>query len=279
MLGREGSPAASYSLFEYGATSRAQGPSARAIDVGRVLQAGAGAVGSALDFWLVLIGAGGEWTVVDGDNVDASNLNRQLTFIASDCGYPSGKFSNKAIAVGERLGIAEPSPTWWGQDPAVRDRDYDLVLALANEHGVRAQLQQPQPPLLLHATTSNNWQAQLHRHIPHRGDCINCRLPEDAPKLTCAVGDIGERKEVDASLPFLSATAGLLLAAELLKLGLPGYPTDEANFVSLYLGAAAPAPPQLLRRRGCREECEGWLDLGLIREIHSENPFLRVLPG
>ena len=44
--------------------------SGRSIDVGRVLQVGAGGVGSALDFWLTLAGIVGAWTVVDGDEVE-----------------------------------------------------------------------------------------------------------------------------------------------------------------------------------------------------------------
>jgi molybdopterin/thiamine biosynthesis adenylyltransferase len=59
-------------------------------DLGRVLQVGAGAVGCALDYWLAFLGVAGHWTVVDGDVVEVSNLNRQLLFVAVDTAFPAG---------------------------------------------------------------------------------------------------------------------------------------------------------------------------------------------
>jgi hypothetical protein len=95
------------------------------------------------------------------------------------------------------------------------------VLPLANDRDVRTLITQRGEPLLLHATTSSNWTAQLHRHRPDLDDCPTCRIPgNSAPQLRCATGPTvpEEPGSRDAALPFLSAGAGLLLAAALTDL-------------------------------------------------------------
>ena len=60
------------------------------LDVGSVLLVGAGAVGSALAYWLYSMGVGGEWTVLDADHIKLYNTNRGMLFTARDAGWPSG---------------------------------------------------------------------------------------------------------------------------------------------------------------------------------------------
>jgi hypothetical protein len=60
---------------------------------------------------------------------------------------------------------------------------------LANGRDVRTLVAQRGEPLLLHATTSPNWTAELHRHRPERDDCPRCRIPEDAvTDFDCSTG-------------------------------------------------------------------------------------------
>lgn len=71
------------------------------IDVGeRVVIVGAGAVGSAILYWLRLFGIRGNWTVIDGDVVKLHNTNRSLGMLAADAGWqnglPGGAVANKA---------------------------------------------------------------------------------------------------------------------------------------------------------------------------------------
>ena len=122
-----------------------------------MLQVEAGAVGCALGLALALIGVDGPWVVVDGDLVDVSNLNRQLLFLARDAGTFAEPARNKAETfAGVLRGGFQASPYWYGDDASVQDETYDVVLALANEDGVRASLQSRHPTVLLHATTSPN---------------------------------------------------------------------------------------------------------------------------
>ena len=268
-LGRHELPHGSYSLWRNGARSDAPGPNHKGpINIGRVLQVGAGGVGSALDYWLSLIGIQPEWLIVDGDTVAASDLNRQLLFLAADCGYNAATPLNKATLASSRLGgAATPLPDWLDTDQL--DHRSDVLLALANEHGAREHLQGLQPTVLLHATTSNNWQAQSHRHIAGRDDCIVCRIPPNTPRFTCSTGKLGETKEVDAALPFLSATAGLLLAASLAKLELGVLADEHVNFTGLDLSTPTPAA-QLLRHK-CLDGCAHRLPAAARAHIDRES--------
>lgn len=258
-IGHDEVPAGPFSLWTFGGAGMDQGPHLLGpVDVGRVLQVGAGAVGCALDWWLRLVGFEGVWTIVDGDLVDVSNLNRQLLFLARDAGYPVGPARNKAGAVGERLGAgARPSPEWWGKDAGVAGDAYDLILPLANEAGVRQQLQAKAATVLLHATTSPWWQAQAHRHVAGHDDCISCRLPDEATGFDCATGIVGESKRADASLPFLAAAAGLLLLAQILRLQTGTLLDDRANLHALDLSQPVPSTHRKVWR--CRDGCRSRL--------------------
>src|SRR5204863_6680779 len=71
------------------------------------------------------------------------------------------------------------------------------------------------------ATTSRTAPADRPRPRPDRDDCPTCRIPDTtSPELTCATGPTvpEEPNSPDAALPFLSAGAGLLLAAALADL-------------------------------------------------------------
>jgi hypothetical protein len=223
---------------EAGITSR-RGP----VDVGRVLVVGAGAVSQALFYWLREIGVVGAWDVVDGDLAELHNTNRCLGMTAADAGWPdalhSGDPRHKACIAAELTG-AQPHPYWYDSWPSLTNApNYDLVLPLANERGVRAQIAALGQPILLHATTSPNWTAELHRHIPDRDDCPACRIP-DAPtaRFLCGTGPASPSTpgSGDAALPFLSAAAGLLLAASLLDLDEEGRMiTERQNHWLLHL--------------------------------------------
>jgi hypothetical protein len=186
------------------------------LDVGDVLQVGAGGVGACLDYWLRDIGVVGEWVVVDMDVVSKDNLNRCLPFFGGDVGVNKAKLCAPLIG-----GVAAPVAY---SELKNGGGHRDLALPLANEGGVREAIASRAEPLLLHATTDGaSWQAQLHRHIPEIDDCITHRVPsprDDKPQLECSEGRVstGEGLSTRASLPFLSATAALLLVTALDRL-------------------------------------------------------------
>jgi ThiF family len=280
LLGAVGAPAASYSLWDFGLPGGQPGPEFTGpLNIGRVLQVGAGGVGASLDFWLSLLGVTGEWTIVDGDTVDISNLNRQLAFLAAQAGFPDGPAQRKAPTAASLLGPAATAEEgWYGDNPMVTARAYDVVLALANERGVRNALQARQPPVLLHATTSANWEAQFHRHVAGHDDCINCRLQGAPPKLACARSEIETScGPTDAALPFLSGSAGLLLLTGLIRLQVDALVTTPRNFFSL--NVREPGPVVQAVRRDCRAGCFGWSSPDIRREIAGASRFARLDPA
>lgn len=74
-----------------------------------MLLVGAGAVGSALCYWLAELGVTGQWSVADSDPAELHNTNRSLGLLAADAGWPDTAPANKAVAAASLLG-AEPFP-------------------------------------------------------------------------------------------------------------------------------------------------------------------------
>jgi hypothetical protein len=88
-------------------------------------------------------------------------------------------------------------------------------------------------PILVHASTNQSGAAQLHRHIPGRDDCLDCRLPEKkVAQFNCStsVVETADGTSTDAALPFLSAAAGLMLTVGLLRLQVGELASNDLNF-------------------------------------------------
>jgi hypothetical protein len=211
------------------------------IDVGDVLVVGAGAVTTALLYWAREIGTCGNWDIVDGDTAELHNTNRCLTMTAADAGWPDGEPATvplaKAVTAARAIG-ANPHTEWYDQWQPHHDARHDVVLPLANGRDVRTLIAQRGEPLLLHATTSPNWTAELHRHRPDRDDCPSCRIPDmTTPQMDCSTGPaVPEQADSpDAALPFLSAGAGLMLAAALVALPASETLEHQANHWQLDL--------------------------------------------
>jgi hypothetical protein len=210
-------------------TSSVVGP----VDVGTVHLIGAGAVAHGLLYWLREIGVNGNWEIADGDQAEIHNTNRCMGMDASDAGWPDGIESreagtNKAVIAARIIG-AVAHPYWYDESPLEAAARPDLLLPLANGRNVRSTIAGRGFPLVVHATTSINWTAELHRHVASRDDCLACRLPGSLPEFACSTGPALPGTKVisenvleedltsdDAALPFLSATAGLILAISLL---------------------------------------------------------------
>ncbi|MCO5168173.1 MAG: hypothetical protein M9894_17665 [Planctomycetes bacterium] len=195
------------------------------LDVGDVAVIGAGAVAGALGYWAREFFPKGNWTYVDRDDAQLHNTNRGLLLFPSDTEWSLTRPRPKAACVAERTG-ADHFVGWYDEwEAQKRGPRPDLILPLANERGVRAAVGQRGEPVLVHATTSSTWEAQLHRHVPHVDDCITCRM-RDAESATsrfaCSEAPVpvtaSSDESNDAALPFLSAASGLLLLVGLLRM-------------------------------------------------------------
>jgi hypothetical protein len=240
------------------------------IDVGDIAIVGAGAVGSAFAYWARQFGHAGDWAVVDHDQAELHNTNRSMGITAADAGWSAGRAGGKPAAKAElAAGLlgAEPYDGWYHQWVAQPGRRPDLILPLANEFDVRRVIGQRGEPVLIHATTSPNWTAELHRHLAGRDGCIGCRLPQPlSGSLRCATGPVPELagappanggepgRRPDAALPFLSAAAGLLLLTALIQLEHDVFAAHRYNHWRLLFGPG----PQVWSRSThlCVERCQ-----------------------
>lgn len=208
-------------------------------DIGKLLMIGAGSVGSAVAYCLSLMNASCELDVVDRDVVKVQNFSRSPIFGKRSYGIA------KVNAVVDYLSASSVTPRpynmWWEEFTRSHDRQtgrFDAWLPLANEFGVRWSMQNNYPPLLIHASTTQNWGVNHGRHRFGRDDCLVDRFPSEVSHdaLRCSTGEIRiESTQVDAALPFLSMFAGVLVAAELARLQLSGYPQCP-NFALIDFG-------------------------------------------
>ncbi len=255
----------------------AQGPELPNLDLGRVLVIGAGAVASALVYWLLHLPVQASWDIVDKDVVQLDNTNRGLLFTPKDAGWPVGRPREKAEVLARFLTGARHHPVWFDEFRADGHR-WDIVLPLANERGVRRLVQASHPPLMIHATTSSNWYTQLHRHRPDQDRCLACRFPDtSAAPPACAVVPLNMASEEhgpDAALPFLSAAAGLLLAADLVRLGLGNYKTTHGNLITLDWFGSIPRPT--VRQEHCDTGCQHWGEPTVRRMLNASSRWYTV---
>jgi hypothetical protein len=239
----------------------------RAPDIGRVHFIGLGSVGSAALYYLGLMTRTFAPTLIDMDRVKVHNLSRSPIFIAADCvdetKHPEGGVHKVAAAkrflndIGMTDVVSDPAALH--QSAYWRERETgtpDIVVSAANEYDVRYHIEMGYPPVQIYATTGKNWQISLLRHLPGDDACSMCVFPPDRSKIpmACAtdqttLAESGE--QIDAALPFLSFGAGLMTAADITKLTLPGYPFSRPR-VSLNLRTApvvttTPIP----HRKGC----------------------------
>lgn len=195
------------------------------LNIGRARVVGAGAVASALFYWLHQWGDKSFWDIVDADIVHLKNISKTVAYSTNDS-VEIGKNRVKKVDVLARLlNNVSPFDAWydeWDKDLAPQP---DVVVPLANERGVRARLASESNTVVLHATTDTDWNSFLHRHIAGRDDCVACRLPDTRTvTMACSTGAFArasvDSPSRDSSLPFVGAASGLMLAVLLKRLEL-----------------------------------------------------------
>ena len=281
----------SVSLWTLSETDEPSGPATCGpVGIGTVWMVGAGAVGSCLAWWLHFVGVVGTWTVIDGDRADCTNLNRSLGLFAAEVSLSSGQATPKAVAAAALIPGAVAVPKWWNDWSASDPASPDVLIPVANDFGVRAAIAAYSHPATIHATTSRNWTAELHRHLLDRDDCPACRFPEDAPAFACASASgtpaarladeepLDEKAEPvkDAALPFLSAAAGLLLLAGLLQLQHGQWSTHQRNHWRIFFDDSSrtlrPSKWPRIQR------CTATASPSVRRAVHSETRWRTLDP-
>lgn len=236
-----------------------QSPAIPVADLGRIVVVGVGSVGTAVLYFLLLAHRPFSPTLIDMDRVKVQNLDRSPIFTHRDVGelkVETTKSFLRALGVSDVETDSRPlheSDRWMRRSTGTPD----ILVSAANEMNVRYHVETQYPPIQIYGTTGLNWQASLVRHTPLLEACSCCLFPNEIPQAALRCGSApagsvpGNDQQVDASLPFLSFAAGLMAAAEILKLQVPGYPFS-ANRVSLFSRPTPRfVPARIPRREGC----------------------------
>ncbi|OLS46765.1 molybdopterin biosynthesis protein [Rhodovulum sulfidophilum] len=190
------------------------GPGQRKLKEARVLVIGAGGLGSPA---LLYLGAAGVGTIgiVDPDDVDLSNLQRQVIHTDTRLGMPKVFSAQKAILAQNPFVTIRPYKRRLDEESAAAlFPDYDLILDGTDNFETRylvnrmaARLGKP-----LIAGAIAQWEGQISLYDPAHGTpCYQCIFPEaPAPGLAPTCAEAG----VVGALP---GVVGAMMAVEAIK--------------------------------------------------------------
>jgi len=180
----------------------------------KVLVIGAGGLGSPCLFQLVAAGVG-RITLVEGDDIEWSNLNRQILHTADHVGDPKIESATERLmayepqldltSVPEMLVPENALRLFAGQDVIVDCSDNYPTRFLANDACVLAK----KP--LVHGSIFR-YEGQLTVIVPDEGPCLRCVYSEPPAEGTMPSGK-------EAGVPgFAPGVVGAMQAAEVVKL-------------------------------------------------------------
>jgi len=182
------------------------------IRAARALVIGAGGLGSPVALFLASAGIG-RLTLVDGDTVDLTNLQRQLAHAHARIGQPKVVSARAAaLALNPTLEVEAVERRVDAQGLAALAAEADVVLDcsdnFATRHAINAACVAAGVPLVAGAAIA--FDGQLSVYDPRRADspCYACVFPPDAapPEVRCAtmgvfaplVGIIGSMQAAEA---------------------------------------------------------------------------------
>lgn len=189
------------------------GPGQMRLRDARVLVVGAGGLGAPICLYLTAAGVG-HITVVDGDRVSLSNLQRQVIFRSDQRGQMKAAAAADNMAALNPHIVVEPVAKALTQDDGSLIAAHDLVLDGTDNFETRSLVNRlcvgAKVPLLAGAIAQ--WEGQVTLYDPERGGpCLSCLFPE-APARGLAP-DCAEAGVVGA----LPGVIGSQLALEAIK--------------------------------------------------------------
>ena len=220
------------------------GPGQQKLKGASVLIVGAGGLGSPAALYLAAAGVGAIF-VADPDEVDRSNLQRQILYAEEDIGRP------KAEAAADRMAALNPNIFVAGYngafDASTADelcQGVDLVLDGTDDFSVRYEVNaacvRHGKPLVSGAI--GRWTGQVG--VFGRQPCYRCLVPEIPPDAeTCvAVGVVGALAGVIGSMMALEAIKLIVGAGEPLTGRLMIYDALSAETRTVKVGADPECP-------------------------------------
>jgi molybdopterin/thiamine biosynthesis adenylyltransferase/rhodanese-related sulfurtransferase len=180
----------------------------------KVLLIGAGGLGSPAALYLAAAGVG-TLGIVDDDEVDLTNLQRQVIHNSERIGEPKVESAQKTIAALNPDVEVKPYKTRLNADNVLElIRDYDVIVDGADNFPTRyllndAAVRERKP--VVHASILS-FDGQLTVFVPYEGPCYRCLYPQPPPS------DLAPSCGANGVLGVLPGIMGLLQANETIKL-------------------------------------------------------------
>jgi sulfur-carrier protein adenylyltransferase/sulfurtransferase len=180
----------------------------------KVLLIGAGGLGSPAALYLAAAGVG-TLGIVDNDEVDLSNLQRQVIHNNERIGVPKVESARQTIeALNPDVNVI-PHPIRLDRDNVLDlIRDYDVIVDGADNFPTRyllndAAVRERKP--VVHASILG-FDGQLTTFVPYEGPCYRCLYPQPPP------AELAPSCGANGVLGVLPGIMGLLQANEVIKL-------------------------------------------------------------
>jgi molybdopterin/thiamine biosynthesis adenylyltransferase len=162
------------------------------LEESRVAILGLGGVGGPASIYLAAAGVG-ELVLVDGDAVEASNLNRQILFAFSDLGKP------KVQVAAERLRSMSPELRVMAVEKEIEERDLEPLLGGCNfvldcfdGNADRLAVNRECVRLSMPAAHgfAQDFSGEVFTVLPKKSACLACALDESFPEteMTPVIG-------------------------------------------------------------------------------------------
>jgi sulfur-carrier protein adenylyltransferase/sulfurtransferase len=180
----------------------------------KVLLIGAGGLGSPAALYLAAAGVG-TLGIVDDDDVDLSNLQRQVIHNSERIGQPKVESARETIQALNPDVEVRPYKTRLDQDNVLDlIRDYDVIVDGADNFPTRyllndAAVRERKP--VVHASILG-FDGQITVFVPYEGPCYRCLYPQPPP------ADLAPSCGANGVLGVLPGIMGLLQANETIKL-------------------------------------------------------------
>ena len=223
--------AVTWDLWQHRFDGTTAGPALpRRLDLGRLALAGVGAIGSAATLTLAAFeDVSGTVELVDDDALSVTNLERVVTARAADVGRRKVDVAARALR-GTRLRTIRMSARFGMRAPAASAAD--TILAGVDSGAARRRIMNLLPYAVYNGGTQGS-ELLVSRHVGLEGPCLECLYPEstEAPPAGQECGRAIVVEELpEATIGFVSALAGVLMVAELVKDRMGGAgPLDAAR--------------------------------------------------
>jgi molybdopterin/thiamine biosynthesis adenylyltransferase/rhodanese-related sulfurtransferase len=180
----------------------------------KVLLLGAGGLGSPAALYLAAAGVG-TIGIVDNDEVDLTNLQRQVIHTTDRVGVPKVDSAEETMhAINPGVDVVKYPVRLDASNVVEIMKDYDVVVDgldnfptryLINDASVRLQIPVVSASIL-------GFDGQLSVFVPYEGPCYRCLYPEPPP------AELAPSCGANGVLGVLPGTMGLLQATEVIKL-------------------------------------------------------------